>query len=260
MGLGKTIQVISLILSHSKDERNNAFMGPTLIIAPVSVISNWENQFEDHCMPESLKIYVHHGSGRSPLKDHIESYNIVLTSYQTLASEFGEHEEASPLHQIHWLRIVLDEAHCIRTWKTKQAKAVLSLEADRKWCLTGTPIQNRMDDLYALLAFLGVPGLSEYNDWTSQICGLLKRGDLNGVSRLKVLLSVICLRRLKTMEINGKRIVELPDKKVDQIMITLSPKERVLYQTLANHYRIIVGNMLQNGEIVSCAVIFAELD
>jgi SWI/SNF-related matrix-associated actin-dependent regulator of chromatin subfamily A3 len=256
MGLGKTIQIISLILSHSKEDSDDSFIGPTLIIAPVSVLSNWENQFETHCLEDSLKIYLHHGSGRLKQKNLIERFDIVMTSYQTLALEYAELEDASPLHRIKWLRIVLDEAHCIRSWKTKQSKAVLLLNGSRKWCLTGTPVQNRMDDMYALLAFLDVPGLSSFQDWTAQICGPLKRGGLEGMSRLKVLLSVICLRRLKSMKVNGKNIVELPEKVIHQVSITLSPSERSIYQTLANHYRVIVGNMMRSGDIVSYRFLF----
>jgi SNF2 family DNA or RNA helicase len=249
MGLGKTIQIISLILSNSKDD--GKFIGPTLIIAPVSVLSNWETQFDDHTAMDSVSVYVHHGRGRSTDASDIEQYDIVLTSYQTVSLEFAEYQEDSPLHKVEWHRIVLDEAHCIRTWRTKQTKAVLCLNGLNRWCLTGTPIQNRIDDLFPLLAFLRVPGLCDINFWNTELSGPLKRGMSEAMNRLKLLLRILCLRRLKSMKVDGKEIVNLPEKKIMQVSITLSAKERAIYDTLSANYRTIIGDMIRDGTFVN---------
>jgi hypothetical protein len=250
MGLGKTIQTISLILSNSRNSQGK-WEGPTLIMAPLSVLSSWEDQIKEHSKDGALKIYVHHGQRRLTITSMIERYHIVLTTYSTLSQEFSENEEdESPLHEIEWFRVVLDEAHCIRSFRTKQAKATLALKSKRRWCLTGTPVQNRMDDLYGLLAFLRIEPFCQLSEWTRTISNPLKKGDTGGLQRLKILMSIICLRRLKSMKVNGKQIVNLPEKSVQHLPIVLGKQERQTYDILSKTYKELVGDMLKDGTIV----------
>eukprot|EP01084_Bolivina_argentea_P170846 296016_1 len=142
MGCGKTLQCISLIATNSgfdndnNDNDNDSKMeqGPTLIICPVAVMSNWEKQIERHCVNNSFKVMKYHGSDRIKDVDIINKYDIVITTYGTVASEYmGESDKDRELMRKHvglgglqyvdWLRVVLDEAHKIRSKKTKIFKA-----------------------------------------------------------------------------------------------------------------------------------------
>lgn len=127
MGLGKTLQIISLILTGGS--------GTTLIIAPVSVMSNWEQQIKRHVLPENApKVLIYYGPERRSAK--LTDYDVVVSSYGTLTSEATE----GNLFKVHWRRVVLDEGHTIRNAKTKAAVAACALIAKSRWVLTGTPM------------------------------------------------------------------------------------------------------------------------
>lgn len=130
MGLGKTLQIISLILTGGP--------GSTLIVAPVGVMSNWEQQIHRHVLEEHmLKVLIYHGSSRQSAATSLKDYDVVVTSYGTLASEAAKD---GALSQMQWRRVVLDEGHTIRNAKTKAALAACKLNAQSRWVLSGTPM------------------------------------------------------------------------------------------------------------------------
>lgn len=129
MGLGKTLQIISLIMTGGE--------GSTLIVAPVGVMSNWEQQIRRHVAKEHIpSVVIYHGGNRHTLAESLKDQKIVITSYGTLSSDtiYG------PLSKIQWRRVVLDEAHSIRNSKTNAALAACALSAKSRWALTGTPM------------------------------------------------------------------------------------------------------------------------
>jgi len=129
MGLGKTLQVISLILTGGS--------GPTLIVAPVSVMSNWAQQVDRHVHKEHApRVLVHHGAKKTTSKAELEKYDMVVTSYNTLTLGAG----SSPLFSVRWRRVVLDEGHIIRNSRTRTAVAACALNASSRWVLSGTPM------------------------------------------------------------------------------------------------------------------------
>jgi len=136
MGLGKTLQTISLIM-------NGGFKkGPTLIVAPTGVLSNWEQQFAEHVKPDRLpRILRYHGSSKFHQfkKADILQYNVVITSYGMLASQFAS-ANWDALLGVNWRRVVLDEGHVIRNPSTRNAKAACKLQAESRWILSGTPL------------------------------------------------------------------------------------------------------------------------
>jgi len=132
MGLGKTLQTISLILTGGP--------GKTLIVAPLSVMSNWRQQIETHVHVEGLpKVLIYHGPKRFDDAKSIDGYDVVITSYPTLMADWGENKRG-PLIATKWRRLVLDEGHTIRNPKTRVAQAACAIEAESRWVLTGTPM------------------------------------------------------------------------------------------------------------------------
>ncbi|KAG0145261.1 hypothetical protein CROQUDRAFT_658947 [Cronartium quercuum f. sp. fusiforme G11] len=167
MGMGKTIQTIALILSDRKPGDGKQ----TLVIAPVVAIIQWRNEIER--FTKGFTVNVWHGATRSTDKKKMKNYDIVLTSYSVLESSFrrqnsgyrkqGElFKEKSILHEIKWHRVILDEAHNIKDRSCNTAKGAFQLQAKYKWCLSGTPLQNRVGELYSLIRFLGADPFSYY--------------------------------------------------------------------------------------------------
>jgi SWI/SNF-related matrix-associated actin-dependent regulator of chromatin subfamily A3 len=133
MGLGKTLQIISLILAGGP--------GTTLIVAPVSVMGNWKQQIERHVKPECApSVLVYHKDKNMNERD-LMKYNVVITSYGKLARETDKNVPQVLLSQkMQWRRVVLDEGHTIRNARTKVALAACAINAKSRWVLTGTPM------------------------------------------------------------------------------------------------------------------------
>jgi len=125
---------------------------------------------------------MYHGE-RTRDKKELLKYDLVLTSYSILGTEF---EQDSPVNQIEWFRVILDEAHVIKNSTARQTKAVIALNAERQWVVTGTPIQNSSIDLYPLMAFLRFQPFSIKSYWQSLIQRPLENGNKTGLSRLQV--------------------------------------------------------------------------
>ncbi|KAI9511285.1 SNF2 family N-terminal domain-containing protein [Russula earlei] len=163
MGMGKTIQMIALMVSGSAK--------PNLVVAPTVAIMQWRNEIETHTT--GMDVLVWHGASRMTDPKALKKYDVVLTTYAILESCFRKQQtgfkrngtlikEKSPLHAIEWERIVLDEAHNIKERATNTAKAAFELKAKYRWCLSGTPLQNRVGELYSLIRFLRCDPFSHY--------------------------------------------------------------------------------------------------
>ncbi|KAJ7896017.1 DNA repair protein rad16 [Mycena olivaceomarginata] len=154
MGMGKTIQIIALFVSDN--------VKPNLVVAPTVAIMQWKNEIAAHT--DGLKVLIWHGSGRETNPDELEKYDVSCFRKQELGFKRKGHliKEKSPLHKAHWNRIILDEAHNIKERSTNTAKAAFELKANARWCLSGTPLQNRVGELYSLVRFLGGDPFSFY--------------------------------------------------------------------------------------------------
>ncbi|XP_020113093.1 putative SWI/SNF-related matrix-associated actin-dependent regulator of chromatin subfamily A member 3-like 2 [Ananas comosus] len=132
--------------------------GGNLIVCPMTLLSQWKDEIETHVLPGSLGIYIHYGQSRPKDAKLLAQSDVVLTTYGVLASEFSAENAADNggLYSVHWFRVVLDEAHTIKSAKSQISVAAAALSADRRWCLSGTPIQNNLEDIYSLLRFLRI--------------------------------------------------------------------------------------------------------
>uniref|UniRef100_A0A8C4JM00 Helicase like transcription factor n=1 Tax=Dromaius novaehollandiae TaxID=8790 RepID=A0A8C4JM00_DRONO len=271
MGLGKTLTTIALILTNFQDgkplpvekittstfiqsvEKKYSEDGPrtTLIICPLSVLSNWIDQFEQHTSQDfHLNIYIYYGSDRNKDPAILSEQDVVLTTYNVLATDYGIRDD-SPLHKIKWLRIVLDEAHTIRNPNAQQTKAVLSLEAHRRWVLTGTPIQNSVKDLWSLISFLKLKPFTDREWWHRTIQRPVTMGTPGGLRRLQSLIKSITLRRTKISKVKGKPILELPERKVLIQHVTLAEEERQIYQSVKKEGKVAINRFFNEGTVLA---------
>ena len=169
MGMGKTIQAVSLIMSDypAKD--------PTLVIVPPVALVQWSTEIASYT-DGKLKVLIHHNTDPKVKKltvRDLKKYDVIMISYSGLESIYrkeskgwkrddGLVKENSRIHAIHYHRLILDEAHNIKTRTTGVAKACFALKADYKWCLSGTPVQNRIGEFFSLLRFLEVAPFASY--------------------------------------------------------------------------------------------------
>ncbi|TKS86879.1 Helicase-like transcription factor [Collichthys lucidus] len=220
----------------------------TLIISPLSVLSNWLDQFEQHVRSNvKLNVYLYYGSDRNRSKCFLSSQDVVITTYNVLSADFGN---KSPLHEINWLRVVLDEGHIIRNPNAQMSKAVLGLKTQRRWILSGTPIQNSVKDLWMLLAFLRLKPFDVREWWNRVIQRPVTQGDRDGLQNLQTLVRCITLRRTKGSKVNGRPLVCLPDKTVCVEQVELSQSEREEYELARNEGRSTISRYVAEGTVL----------
>ena len=219
MGMGKTLEMISLMVADSKASSESK---TTLIVAPVGVMSNWSGQIAHHLKPDhALRVLVYHGNNKKPMNaSDFKDFDVVITSYGTLATEYFPRGKKNPpsvprsqgLFSMEWRRVILDEGHIIRNPQTKSALAASNLMAHSKWVLTGTPIINNLKDLFSLVRFIGLTGgLERLEIFNSVLIRPLNQGDVNASLLLQALMATICLRRKKEMKFVDLKLPELSE-------------------------------------------------
>ncbi|CBI32804.3 unnamed protein product, partial [Vitis vinifera] len=241
MGLGKTLTLLCLI-AFDKCMSRKAISKTTLIVCPPSVFSTWVTQLLEHTTPKRLKVYMYYGN-RTQEAEELQKYDIVLTTYSTLATE--EAWSGSPVKKIEWWRVILDEAHMIKNVNAQQSQAVTNLRAKRRWVVTGTPIQNGTFDLFSLMAFLRFEPFSIKSYWQSLVQRPLGQGKEKGLSRLQVLMATISLRRTK-----DKGLIGLPPKSVETCFVELSAEERELYDQMEAEGKCVIRDYIDAGSVM----------
>ena len=226
------------------------------MVAPLALIKQWESEIKNKVSSDrKLKVLVHHGPSRTKRFEDLKKYDMVITTYQTLTSE---HEATSPQGDgikvgcfgVHWYRVILDEAHSIKNRNAKMTKAAYALMSVYRWCLTGTPMQNNLDELQSLIRFLQVRPYQDLSAWKDAIGNPMKngRGGL-AMKRLQLFLKAFMKRRTKDVlkkdgaltfgkgshsnnaeEGAGFRIV---GRKVETVVADFSELERHFYDRLA---------------------------
>ncbi|XP_075873771.1 helicase-like transcription factor isoform X2 [Nelusetta ayraudi] len=220
----------------------------TLIVTPLSVLSNWLDQFEQHMRADvKINVYLYYGTDRNKSKKFLSSQDVVITTYNVLSTDFGN---KSPLLAVNWLRVVLDEGHIIRNPNAQMSKAVLALNAQRRWILSGTPIQNSVKDLWMLLAFLRLKPFDVKDWWNRVIQRPVTLGDRAGLENLQTLVKCITLRRTKTSKVNGRPLVSLPEKTVCLEQVQLSQSERQNYELARKEGRNTIQRYVTDGTIL----------
>ncbi|PRQ36459.1 putative DNA helicase chromatin remodeling SNF2 family [Rosa chinensis] len=269
MGLGKTVMTIALILARPGRRGSNDIeitkkrkidsdttaplkpKGGTLVVCPLSLLSQWKDELETHSEPESISIFVHYGGHRTTSPKAISVHDVVLTTYGVLAAAYKSDGEDSLFHQVDWYRVVLDEAHTIKSSRTQGAQAVFTLSSHCRWCLTGTPIQNNLEDLYSLLCFLHVEPWCNWAWWNKLIQRPYEIGDPRGLRLIKAILRPLMLRRTKeTKDKVGRPILVLPPTDIQTIECEQSDAEHDFYNALFRRSKVQFDQFVAEGKVL----------
>jgi SNF2 family DNA or RNA helicase len=274
MGLGKTVQALSLIISRKAD---NPACKTTLIVAPVALMGQWAREISRLLKRgrHSLTVETLHANTRELPWSNLREKDVILTTYGTLASEMkrkcawdeklkripnakpSSRNEHIPLlgEKSKWYRVILDEAQWIKNKATKAAVAACYLQAEYRWCLTGTPMQNSVDELYSLIRFLRIAPYSSFEKFNRDFSRPLKAkntyGDSkeNAMQQLQALCKAIMLRRTKNSKIDGQPILQLPEKTIEEQRAVFSKDEQEFYQALESKAKITFNKYLKAGTV-----------
>jgi SNF2 family DNA or RNA helicase len=221
MGLGKTVQVIARLATTQQTAQH-----PTLLVVPTSVLGNWEKEIQKFA--PQLKVLVHHGPDRTQESASFQkrgnNHDVIITSY-TLARK-----DAKLLKKTDWQRIVVDEAQNIKNPKTAQTKAILKLRSNHRLALTGTPVENRLLDLWSIFNFLNPGYLGTQARFRKEFeLPIQKDNSLSQSELLKKLVQPFILRRVKT---DQAIIKDLPDKVEHKQYCNLTKEQASLYQAV----------------------------
>lgn len=255
MGLGKTVQVLAFLNSKKSNlKKPGKPKKASLLIIPASLISNWANEIKR--FSPGIKFFIAHPAANSTkyvkAKDRksLDAFDLVITTY-ALAQKYEW------LQSYSWAYIILDEAQAIKNPGTKQARAIKNLTSRSRIIMTGTPIENRLSDLWSLFDFLN-PGLlgnaKEFKQFSKKL-----RHDPSGYSRLRKLISPYILRRLKT---DKSVISDLPDKVEMKTYAPLSKKQILLYRNLVDDIRDTISTtegIKRKGIILASLMKFKQL-
>lgn len=242
MGLGKTLSILSLVMATlpqsqtwEKQPPHHALVRDipgirntktTLLVSPLSAVHNWVSQIKEHLKDDAISYYVFHGPSRTKIVEELSQYDLIITTYSTISSELrgrGSKPVNSPLIKMNMFRIVLDEAHVIREQSAQQSQAIFRLNGQRRWSVTGTPVQNRLEDLASVTKFLRLYPYDEKTKFHAHILSRFKIGDPTVFASLRVLVDSFTLRRVKDK-------INLPPRQDNIIMLDFSEKEATLHE------------------------------
>ncbi|KAF3930754.1 hypothetical protein ABW19_dt0210620 [Dactylella cylindrospora] len=298
MGLGKTIQMLSLIHTNRNEPepalasdsrtfslprlpKNSDVIEPapytTLVVAPMSLLSQWASEAEAASKPGTLKTIIYYGSDKSldlraqcSAANAHNAPNVIITSYGVVLSEFTQIANSSTgsrgalggLFSVQFFRVILDEAHNIKNRQSKTAKACYELDAVHRWVLTGTPIVNRLEDLFSLVRFLRVEPWSNFAFWRTFITVPFESKDfLRALDVVQTVLEPLVMRRTKDMkQPDGTPLVFLPPKTVIIEEIELSKAERAVYDFIYLYVKRSFAENVEAGSVMkSYTTIFAQI-
>ncbi|KAE8392237.1 SNF2 family N-terminal domain-containing protein [Aspergillus alliaceus] len=298
MGLGKTIEMLSLVHSHRNVPPSQAADGPssindlarlpssssgvvaapytTLVVAPTSLLSQWESEALKASESGTMKVLMYYGNEKSVnLRDlcatgNPKAPNVIVTSYGVVLSDYRQmlssasFSAATPggLFSVDFFRVILDEAHLIKNRLSKTARACYELKATHRWVLTGTPIVNRLEDLFSLVRFLKVEPWNNFSFWKTFITVPFESKDyVRALNVVQTVLEPLVLRRTKTMKTpEGEPLVPLPRRTITIEEVELTEQEREIYDYIYTRAKRTFNDNVEAGTLLkSFTTIFAQL-
>ncbi|EDN05959.1 hypothetical protein HCAG_02562 [Histoplasma mississippiense (nom. inval.)] len=296
MGLGKTIEMLSLIHSHKPevvkgqsagfDTLSGAFFNAalpvpapytTLVVAPTSLLAQWESEAMKASKEGSMKVLVYYGSDKTAdlrklcsmsMSNPNSSPNLIITSYGVVRSEHSQlagrsaMNSSGGLFSVDFFRVILDEAHYIKNRASKTARACYDIKGTHRWALTGTPIVNRLEDLFSLVRFLKVEPWSNFSFWKTFVTVPFESKDfLRALNVVQTVLEPLVLRRTKTMKTpDGEALVPLPSRTIKIAEVELSSQEREIYDLIFTRAKRTFNDNVAAGTLLkSYTTIFAQI-
>jgi len=242
MGLGKTVQVLALLLYEKEHSQSNL---PSLIVAPTSLIFNWEQEIKK--FTPQLKSYIHHRQDRRDKLDSLqqESIDIIITSYETLRNDEHLFEKEK------FNYIILDESQKIKNPVTGNAKTIMKLKGKQRLVLTGTPIENSYIDLWSQFSFIN-PGLLGSHE---KFKGLIKtNGNENSqIARLREIIHPFILMRKKSMVAK-----DLPEKQIDIVYCTMDSHQEKFYNSWKERFQREIKETIEKQGIMKSKIKILE--
>ncbi|KAJ5489036.1 DNA repair protein rad5 [Penicillium diatomitis] len=299
MGLGKTIEMLSLIHSHKSEPPsgsvetmssvNDLARVPlttsgvvsasytTLVVAPTSLLAQWESEALKASEPGTMRVLLYYGADKAVnLRElcceanYANAPHVIVTSYGVVLSEFRQFASQSAftsashggLFSVEFFRVILDEAHMIKNRRSKSARACYEVQAVHRWVLTGTPIVNRLEDLFSLVRFLKVEPWSNYSFWKTFITVPFENKEyVRALNVVQSVLEPLVLRRTKTMKTpEGEPLVPLPKRTVNVEEVELSEQEREIYDCIYTRAKRAYNDNVEAGTLLkSYTTIFAQI-
>ena len=228
MGLGKTVQAIAMLVSEREEFGRDA-LGPTLVVCPMSVARQWVKEAERFA--PGLRVHLHHGSDRlsdEALLAAVQNVDVVVTSYDIVT------RDVETLAQVSWDRLLMDEAQDVKNPATKRARALRMLRARRRVAMTGTPIENHLGELWALMDILNPGLLGSREAFTRTFANPIQLGnDDAALARLRSIVQPFILRRSKDApEVE----IDLPPITVEKDYCRLTVEQASLYQATVDNW------------------------
>lgn len=256
MGLGKTIQVIALLVAQKECAGRSS---PSLLVAPASLLANWESECSLFA-PELQVVLVHPAAiTKAALKEIGDDPQTALAGVDVVVTTYSMVQRQEWLQKLDWNLIVLDEAQAIKNPGARQARSVKNLSGRARLALTGTPVENRLSDLWSLFDFIA-PGLLGSAQAFKRFSTALTKQQPPSFGALRSLVGPYILRRLKT---DRSVIADLPDKIIIAAWCGLSKSQAVLYQqavvNLADAMQAQVEGMQRRGLILAALLRFKQI-
>lgn len=271
MGLGKTVQAISIMLTRPPPDNAKR---PTLIVAPVALVDQWKRELTKLVHPnQKFTIFTMHGpASRTVRWEDIKHYDVIMTTYGTLGQEMkralqlqaklklnpdariGRKEDCAILGERSiFHRVILDEAQHIKNRHTQNAKAVCKVRAEYRWCLSGTPMQNNVEEIFSYIQFCRIRPYCVWDKFARDIArpvkSRMRHVQDSSLEKLQALLKAILLRRTKKSKIDGQSILQLPEKRVVEERAIFSEDQLRFYKALEEKTRIEFNRYVKAGTV-----------
>ncbi len=247
MGLGKTLQTITLLVAVKAADEKADVRFRALIVAPTSVTTNWVRELEKFA--PSVKVHLWHGADRHEDREAMEKADVVITSYALMRRD----EEI--LGSAPWRYAIIDEAQAIKNPHSATAKAAKKLKADRRLALSGTPIENRLSEIWSIFDFVSPGLLGPLDKFEERYSRPIDNGDKKAAERLRATIHPFILRRTK-----AEVAKDLPEKIEIDNVCELTGEQHALYQQVLKEVRAqVMGEVEKNGVAKSQIQILAAL-
>ncbi|KAF2090960.1 hypothetical protein K490DRAFT_19676, partial [Saccharata proteae CBS 121410] len=266
MGLGKTLQAIALIVTRPSDDPKKK---TTLVVVPLNVLEQWKEEIKTKIKDEyALDVMIYHGDKAKKMTfSELSEYDVILTNYETVRQEWSNSQDGKGYHaserdarvkkngkkatpiekqlsllgnECEWYRVILDEAHQIKNHEAGRSKAACALKATYRLCLTGTPIQGNISELYGLIKFLRIKPYDDFKMFEKDISlplnGNNEYSKRQATIKLQYLVKSILKQRTFATKINGEPIMKMPEIEIKMTKIPFSADHAAFYKPRHDEY------------------------